>query len=301
MLTIFCIPKPFRGHFETIQRNAIQSWSLLEPTVEIILLGDEPGTREIAKELGLCHIPNISTNEYGTPLVDDIFSKARAGATNDLICYVNADIILMVDFLEAVKRVRHIPRFLMVGRRWDLELDKNPDFKDASWEMNLTELVEEHGTPHECGIDSFVFQKDLFLDIPPFAIGRGYWDNWFVYHARMSGWPVIDASPVMHIVHQAHGELPVWAEALKKEPEHQKNFRLLGGLDRCFDINDANLLLTDDGLRKPRLTLNLLLRRVKTFPELHPILGFWLKPIRYLWHMLRLGKDFREMKRICSG
>lgn len=43
-LTIFAMPKPFGGHIATIQKNAIRSWARLRPA-QIILFGDEPGTR----------------------------------------------------------------------------------------------------------------------------------------------------------------------------------------------------------------------------------------------------------------
>ena len=51
MFTIFTIPKPFQGHIGTIQRNAIQSWTLLHPRPEIILFGSEAGTAQVAAEL----------------------------------------------------------------------------------------------------------------------------------------------------------------------------------------------------------------------------------------------------------
>ena len=41
MITIFSTPKPFRGHIGVIQRNALKSWTLLHPDVEMILFGDE--------------------------------------------------------------------------------------------------------------------------------------------------------------------------------------------------------------------------------------------------------------------
>ena len=41
MLTLFTIPKVFRGHIGVIQRNAIKSWTLLRPACEVVLLGDE--------------------------------------------------------------------------------------------------------------------------------------------------------------------------------------------------------------------------------------------------------------------
>ena len=60
MLTIFATPKPFRGHIAVIQRNAIRSWTLLRPACEIILMGNDEGTAEIAAEFGVRHVPEIA-------------------------------------------------------------------------------------------------------------------------------------------------------------------------------------------------------------------------------------------------
>ena len=67
MLSIFAIPKPFQGEFNIIQRNAIKSWTLLLPKCEIILFGDEEGTKEIAKEFGTLYLPEVKKNEFSTP------------------------------------------------------------------------------------------------------------------------------------------------------------------------------------------------------------------------------------------
>ena len=55
-----------------IQRNAIKSWTLL-PEVEVILLGEETGLAENARELGVKHIRNVARNESGTPLISSMF------------------------------------------------------------------------------------------------------------------------------------------------------------------------------------------------------------------------------------
>jgi hypothetical protein len=90
MLTLFTIPKPFRGHIEVIQRNAIESWAQLRPRPEIILFGDDEGTAHVAKEFGISHIPQVARNEFGTPLLNDFFEQAQRVAGDDLLCYVNA-------------------------------------------------------------------------------------------------------------------------------------------------------------------------------------------------------------------
>src|SRR5579862_4415619 len=98
MLAIFAVPKPFRGHIATIQRNAIAQWTRLSPRPEILLFGNEEGTAAIAQEFSLRHIPEIKCNQYGTPLVSDLFEKAQTIASHDTLCYVNADIMLLGDF-----------------------------------------------------------------------------------------------------------------------------------------------------------------------------------------------------------
>ena len=68
MLTIFAIPKAFKGQFDAIQHNAIRSWVQLDPKPEVVLFGDDEGTAEIANELGLRHIPEIAVCGCQVPL-----------------------------------------------------------------------------------------------------------------------------------------------------------------------------------------------------------------------------------------
>src|SRR5438046_2425239 len=134
MLTIFATPKPFRGHFAVIQRNALRSWTLLRPACEIILFGNEEGTEEIAQEFSVRHVSEVARNEHGTPLVNDMFEKASQLSRHDLICYLNADILLMSDFTKAVCEIRRKKRvFVMAGRRWNTDVEESLDF-GLDWE-----------------------------------------------------------------------------------------------------------------------------------------------------------------------
>src|SRR5580698_7853123 len=138
MLTLFAIPKHFHGHFATIQRNAILSWTRLKPRPEIFLFGNEEGTAEIAAELGLHHFPEVERNEFGTPLISDLFRQAEQRASTPLIGYVNADIVLTDDFSAALARVRgQHEKFMMVGRRWDLDWDEPLDCSQPGWGESL--------------------------------------------------------------------------------------------------------------------------------------------------------------------
>ena len=101
LITLFSAPKPFTNpHIAMIQRNAIKSWTLLSD-VEVILLGEEEGLAEAAKELGVKHIAHVASNANGTPLISSMFKLARENSSSDLLCIINADMILMPDFVES--------------------------------------------------------------------------------------------------------------------------------------------------------------------------------------------------------
>lgn len=210
MITFFACPKPFRGHAGIIQRNAIKSWALLKPKPEIILLGKGAGVAEISRDLGLIHIPEVNENEFGTPLVDSIFRIGQSRASHPVVCYVNSDIILMSDFMRAVEIISaRMPKFLMLGRRRDVAIAEAWDFDAAHWEKNLKNLAVRTGRLHEPnGIDFFCFPRNLYTDIPPFAVGRFAWDNWLVWRARAEGASLVDVTETVVPVHQDHGYEP---------------------------------------------------------------------------------------------
>jgi hypothetical protein len=272
MLTLFTIPKPFRGHIGIIQRNAIQSWIRLRPECEIILFGNDEGTAEVASEFCIRHIPEIARNEYGTPLLNSLFEIAQRSASHNLMAYVNADIILMSDFLAAVK---HMPKSscLMVGQRWDFDLQEELDFNEADWEMQLRARVIETARLHgHTGIDYFVFHRGFWQDIPPFAIGRTVWDNWLIYLARSLSVPVIDATATVTAIHQNHDYThnPQGVDGVWKGPEAQRNQELAGGYSHVFTLQDANRIITAHGLKRQKMTSERLKRYFDTLPVLSP-------------------------------
>jgi len=90
LLAIIGMPKPFLGHIGIIQRNAITSWTKLQPRPEVLLFGREEGAAECAADLGLVHIPEVARNQHGTPLLADLFARAEKRTTYDTLAYVNA-------------------------------------------------------------------------------------------------------------------------------------------------------------------------------------------------------------------
>jgi hypothetical protein len=295
MLTLFSIPKPFQGHIGVIQANAVRSWARLHPDADVILFGSEEGTEELAAQLKIKYIRDVQRNENGTPLVGPLFAAAQKQARHELIGYVNADIILMSDFSNAVQQIK-LPQHLILGHRWDVDIKESIDFNNPDWERELKARVKKEGKLHaSTGIDYFIFRRGLYDDVPPFAIGRGAWDNWLVYHGRAARVPVIDVTAVVTAVHQNHdyGHLPTGADGVWKGPERQLNIKLMGGMDKAFNIDNATVILTARGLKSAR-TPKHLYYRLRAKPALHPNLHFTLIFFKLFEKALRAPRFFQQ-------
>jgi hypothetical protein len=287
LITLFSAPKPFtEPHIATIQRNAIKSWGLL-PEVEVILLGQEFGLAEAAHDLGAKHLPDVRRNDKGTPLISSMFQLAQESGRGELLCIINADILLLPDFVECAQICRSLGSrsrfkrdlrdFVLLSQRWDLDVTAPLEFA-RGWQERLRERVEREGELHRpAGSDFFLFPRSCYRDVPDFVIGRAGWDNWMIYKARQEKWPVIDGTPSVTIVHQNHdyGHLP-GGQSHYSLPESDENIRLAGGAAAVrYTILDSTHRLVGGELMRPRPSylrfmrgLELFLRRIFSFlPE----------------------------------
>ena len=271
LITLFSAPKPFTNpHIATIQRNAIKSWTLL-PDVEVILLGEETGLAEAAHDLGVKHISSVTRNESGTPLISSMFQLARENSTSDLLCIINADMLLMPDFVEAAKQISQLrKRFVSMSQRWDLDVTDLLDFS-SGWEDRLRSMVHRQGSLHRpMGSDFFLFPRSAFADMPAFAIGRAGWDNWVIYKSRKERWATVDVTPSVMIVHQNHdySHLP-GGQPHYKHPETDVNIQLAGGREITrFTLLDVNCRLADGKLISRNWNGQTLRRAIESYPLL---------------------------------
>jgi len=266
LITLFSAPKPFTDpHIAMIQRNAITSWTLL-PDVEVLLLGEEAGLTEAARELGVKRISNVACNESGTPLISSMIQLARENSNSELLCIINTDMILMPDFIEAAKQsVKLKDKFVLLSQRWDVDMTEPLEFTH-DWQGNVRKTVYAAGHLHRpAGSDFFLFPKSCYPDVPNFTIGRAGWDNWMIYKARKEGWAVIDCTPSIMIVHQNHdySHLP-GGRSHHEHPDTNENIRLAGGQANVrYTILDSTYQLTEGGkLARPKMTA---LRFMRTF------------------------------------
>ena len=268
LITLFSAPKPFTDpHIATIQHNAVRSWSLL-PDVDVILLGEETGLAEAARELGVKHIPHVERNANGTPLISSMIELARENSNSDLLCIINADMILMPDFVEAARTLRlKRDTFVLLSQRWDLDVTQPIEFTQG-WQNRLLSMVHRQGILHRpAGSDFFLFPRSCYTSIPDFTIGRAGWDNWMIYKARREGWPVIDCTPSVMIVHQNHdySHLP-GGRPHYEHPDTNENIRLAGGQANIrYTILDATHQLVDGTLVRPKMTSQRFTRKLELF------------------------------------
>lgn len=258
MLTIFTIPKPFSGSTGLIQRNAIGSWLQLRPKCDVILLGDDPGVKDTAESLAVRHIETLERNEFGTPLLASAFRIAEESAKHTIMMYINTDIILFQTLIEALLAIDK-PRFLLCGRRWDLDVREEINFQEVDWDQKVLARAKREGRQHGMsGIDYFVFPKDL-INMRPFAVGRPGWDSWLIYEMRRRQIPVIDASESVTIVHQNHdySHSAFGRGTCVTGPELKRNLQLAGGFSCLLTLRDADWNLSRDGLHRPRFPYRL--------------------------------------------
>jgi len=285
-ITIFTAPKPFTDpHVNVIQRNAIRSWLELGDDVDVLLLGDEDGMEEFAAELGVRQIKDIECSELGTPLVSSLFGTARENSTTDLLAYVNADIILLPDFVSsAVLMQQKSDKFLLVGQRWDLEITDEINFT-SGWRDELKDKMKNSGNIHPpTGSDYFTYTRNVYKNTPEFTIGRAGWDNWFIYHAVTQPWIAADATESITVIHQNHdySHLPD-SKPHYTQPETFENIKIAGGRKNMYFLYDVNHVLVDGSINRKKLDLYRLIRKLEVI--IHPP-GVDLKGFRWkltLW------------------
>lgn len=296
IITIFTAPKPFTNpHISLIQCNALQSWLHLGEEVNVVMIGDEPGMAQFASKTGILHLPQVVRNPLGTPLVSSIFAMAHQISTSPLLAYVNADIVLTPQFVTTAFQIYcQLKKFVVVGQRYDLNLQQTLDF-DTGWDTRLLADVQSRGRLHPpAGSDYFIFPRTCFTNLPEFAIGRAGWDNWMIYHTRTQRIPVVDATLSIPVIHQDHdySHLPK-GQPHYRLPESSENLRLAGGQRTVFTLADADYRTQDDHLQRIPLHPRKLMREIEIFPlvQLHSEM---LADIFFaIFHPLKAWREFR--------
>jgi len=238
VITFVTLPRAFQGEFRELQYMAIQSWLSAVPGCQVIVMGDEPGTRQAVYDLGIVQCLNVDMNEFGTPLMDKVFAAGEQYASHPWICEISADIVMDEMIVHLPALLAECERPFVIGQRWDIDPGAN------------SETAKLHPP---CGMDWFFYRRGTIGPIPPFAAGRGRIDNWLVW-AAIHRWDmqVIDATEDVFAIHVNHGH-PNWPNGKagrEAGPEWATNDKLAQetGMTRLYGINDAPWVLRNGHL-----------------------------------------------------
>jgi hypothetical protein len=253
-LTLFTCPKPFRGQFEIIQRNALSSWVRLRPAPDILLVGREEGVAEAASQFGVRHAVDLEYESSVAPRADSLFRIAHREARTSHLCFVHTDIILRSDFMECAERLisESVGRpFLGIGSRWNLNVREPLDFKKTGWETSLRTQVADLGRRNGAeGVDYFIFSRSMFRELPCLTLGSVGFDGTLVYEARRSSIPVVDCSRTILAVHQNHpSNVQSGAWTLDQfETEKRRVLLAAGGHFRRCNLLDSTHVMAEAGV-----------------------------------------------------
>tara|TARA_B100001123_G_C15305522_1_gene1022552 strand:- start:1684 stop:2565 length:882 start_codon:yes stop_codon:yes gene_type:complete len=293
VVTIFSTPKDFSGEFDIIQRNAMNSWRAISEEIEIIIIGESLGAKDAAKSISAKYIKNVETSNEGTPTISGLFGVAEKYANNNILCYVNADIILPKNFLGLISILLNEKRkFMTVGYRWDLDVPDPIDFRDDKILGAFWENAKKNAKKHACtGIDYFIFKKGTFKNMLDLAIGRFGWDNWLLWKVRRMRIPLIDVSNEIFAIHQNHsyrfGDFKSESSILSNSESIHNQNKIDG---KTLNLLDANYHL-DYGKIKKKGSKEFINRNLGKlpiiFPEFSLLLKIYKKLYRKYWLWLR--------------
>lgn len=250
-VTLFTTCKPWRGVDAIAQWNALQSWTHLRPRPDIVIFGDDFGSSHMAEKFGALYRPGVERYRNGPPYLHALFRDVQAMATTPLVCYVNADIILvhgLLEVAEVVARYFTVESFMVVGRRNDVPALAGQTLSFSSgWRTRLERYAKTTGKEHgPAGLDWFLVRRQTIRNLQPFIVGKAAWDNYLLLTAGRQGFQTVDATNVVLAVHQVESSQhpdalwlynrQLWDQERPRQGE--------GTTDSCRWTMSANLNIT---------------------------------------------------------
>ncbi len=204
------------------------------------------------------------------PTLTTMFQRTRQLSDAPVLAVVNADILLFPDFVANARHaLETLGDFVLVGRRWDLDITEELAFDDG-FEQRLRSEVEASGVLKGfTASDYFMFSRSVLTEVPNFTIGRAGWDSWMIYHSMQQPWPILDATSEIFIIHQNHdySHLPDGQKHYKLA-ESKRNVALGGGERNMYDQSDLRYALVNGKMVRKPANWYRMLRRAEHW--LHP-------------------------------
>ena len=237
--TIFACPRPFAGSGDP-QLRALRSWLALKSVPQVVLLGQDASLHDVAAAHGdrVTVESDVDRDFLGTPQFHSLVARALR-ARSDFSVFLNSDILLFDDFVEATLRLsERFSGFVATAARWDVlewpyTLGTGASlFEDAAHRAVLSDdihaYVRRNGSLHAYGgTDVWVWDNKHMPNgeplplhagvMPPFIYGRGKYDNWLNHEIERTGTrPLVDISTAVTTVHVAHNYMHMSSGGARK-------------------------------------------------------------------------------------
>ena len=250
--------KPFNGDDAVRQRNALLSWFALDSGIETLVFGHPPAPDDLSAELDIVYYPECDWNNTGMPTISEAFDIGQKAGKNDLLAFVNGDIVFGADFARALRRLP-LDRFLAVGQRWDSNyLAPIGSATPGGVETFFAEATRQGRLRGEGALDYFVSRRGTFKNLPALVPGGKLWDNYMVHHCRKQNIPVVDLTPDILVIHQNHEyKLASTGKRMMDDGPATLNNLAIGQAETPYccvitpgTTNDASHVLKDGRLRQ---------------------------------------------------
>ncbi|GJM89049.1 hypothetical protein PR202_ga05645 [Eleusine coracana subsp. coracana] len=111
-ITIFSVPWPPPEGSPARQELAVRSWLALPGNVSVVLLGASPTAAALAARLGRRVTVEAAVDSAftGTPFFHSMVARAQAASDSDICVLVDAEIVLLPEFVSALTRLSKVDR-----------------------------------------------------------------------------------------------------------------------------------------------------------------------------------------------
>lgn len=231
--------KPFNDVFGFRQVNSITSWIKLKNIeTEVYVFTEEDIKKHFDESVrDFVNIVNDfeKSEDSRIPTFRSMwdFGCSKIKSENDLVCYLNSDILITSSFSETVNSILQQikdKKFGIFGQRVDWSRPQVIDFNSHNWDQILTEKEKDNLTLHPaCGADFFIGNKNTLGELPFFYVGRPNYDRWLVKQIIDKCDFSIDISKTATLIHHDHGygengdttHIDVWQQYQKEVSVNQ--------------------------------------------------------------------------------
>jgi len=226
-----------------IQYNAIKSWTLLKPRPQILVMGTDPGSEDLCKELDVTYVPDVEVNVENVPIIPSMIKIAEKMSTNDVLALCSSDIILFQDVIATCKAMANRPKelneFCGMAIKFNKKINQKINFS-GDWRKEIKKNTWSAGA---WAGDYFLHNKGYWKeDMPPFVIGRARCDNWMVWYGVVQRGCLVNMTEALTIIHHSHEKFETngRGEGLTNTPgfkNNQKFYKIKGINDAPWKMN----------------------------------------------------------------